>query len=112
MQISISGQHLDVTTALKDHVNEKLEKVIRHFDHVTQAQVVLHIEKGDHIAEANIHTKGASIHATGRASGMYAAIDTMASKLDRQVLKHKEKVTNHHQDEGGLKAQPPEAAAV
>ena len=80
MQISISGQRLDVTQALRDHVNEKLDKIIRHFDHVTNAQVVLHLENGTHIAEANIHIKGASLHATGQAEDMYAAIDSMTGK--------------------------------
>ncbi len=103
MQVSISGQHLDITDALRAHVNEKMEKIIRHFDHVTHAQVVLHVEKDQNIAEANIHTKGASIHSTGSAGNMYAAIDAMTSKLDRQVLKHKDKMTSHHRAEGGLK---------
>ncbi len=104
MQISISGQQLEVTQALRDHVNEKLDKIIRHFDHVTNAQVVLHLENGTHKAEANIHIKGASLHATGKAGDMYAAIDSMSSKLDRQVLKHKDKMTDHHQAEGGVSA--------
>lgn len=103
MQISISGQHLDITDALRNHVDEKMEKIIRHFDHVTNAQVVLHVENGSNIAEANIHATGASIHSTGSADNMYAAIDAMISKLDRQVLKHKSKMTDHHQSEGGLK---------
>lgn len=103
MQISISGQHLDITDALREHVNEKMEKIIRHFDHVSNAQVVLQVEKGKNIAEANIHTKGASIHSTGAAEDMYAAIDAMMAKLDRQVLKHKSKLTDHHQSDGGLK---------
>jgi len=103
MQISISGQHMDITDALKQYVSEKMEKIIRHFDHVTNAQVVLHVEKEDNLAEANIHTKGASIHATGTANDMYAAIDDMISKLDRQVLKHKAKLNDHHRAEGGLK---------
>jgi putative sigma-54 modulation protein len=103
MQVSISGQHMDMTDALKQHVSEKMDKIIRHFDHVTNAQVVLHVEKEDHFAEANIHAKGASIHATGVASDMYAAIDDMIAKLDRQVLKHKAKINDHHRAEGGLK---------
>ena len=103
MQVSISGQHMDMTDALKQHVSEKMDKIIRHFDHVTNAQVVLHVEKEDHLAEANIHAKGASIHATGMASDMYSAIDDMIAKLDRQVLKHKAKINDHHRAEGGLK---------
>ncbi|MEE9446321.1 MAG: ribosome-associated translation inhibitor RaiA [Arenicellales bacterium] len=103
MQISISGQHLDITEALRAHVKERMDKIIQHFDHVTNAQVVLHIEKETNFAEANIHTKGASIHATGDAENMYAAIDLMSAKLDRQVLKHKAKLTDHHRSDGGLK---------
>ncbi len=95
MQIAISGQHLEVTSSLKSHVESKLEKIINHFDHLTQANVVLHIEKEDHMAEVNLHAKGTSIHATGLAENMYAAIDSMAQKLDRQVLKHKAKLTRH-----------------
>ncbi len=100
MQIAISGQHLEVTASLKQYVEEKLEKIIHHFDHLTGAQVVLHIEKESHMAEANLHAKGTSIHATGLAENMYAAIDSMTQKLDRQVLKHKEKLTNHRQAMG------------
>lgn len=103
MKVSISGKHMDITDALRAHVNEKMEKIIRHFDHVTNAQVVLCVEKGQNTAEANIHTKGASIHSTGVADDMYSAIDTMTTKLDRQVLKHKAKLMDHHQSEGGLK---------
>jgi putative sigma-54 modulation protein len=103
MQVSISGQHMDITDTLKQYVSEKMDKIIRHFDYVTNAQVVLHVEKENHLAEANIHAKGASIHATGAASDMYAAIDNMIAKLDRQVLKHKEKINDHHRAEGGLK---------
>ena len=103
MQVSISGQHMDITSALREYVNEKMEKIIRHFDHVTNAQVVLHVEKDDHVCEVNIHTKGASIQATGTSEDMYAAIDDMISKLDRQVLKHKAKLNDHHRAEGGLK---------
>lgn len=102
MKVSISGLHMDITDALRQHVNEKMEKIVRHFDHLTNAQVVLSVEKEQNIAEANIHTKGASMHSKGVADDMYAAIDSMTAKLDRQVLKHKAKLTDHHQAEGGL----------
>jgi putative sigma-54 modulation protein len=98
MQISISGQHLDVTPALREHVEEKLDKIIRHFDHMTNTHVVLQVEKNRHKAEANISARGVQFHAAAEAADMYAAIDAMTSKLDRQVLKHKEKVSDHHVD--------------
>ncbi len=96
MQISISGQHMDVTPALREHVEEKLDKIIRHFDNLTDTHVVLQVEKNRHRAEANINARGVRIHATAEADDMYAAIDAMTSKLDRQVLKHKDKISNHH----------------
>ena len=99
MQISISGQHLDVTPALREHVEEKLEKIIRHFDHVTNTHVVLQVEKNRHKAEATINARGTQFHAAGEADDMYAAIDLMTGKLDRQVLKHKDKVSSHHAEE-------------
>ncbi|MXZ81124.1 MAG: ribosome-associated translation inhibitor RaiA [Gammaproteobacteria bacterium] len=103
MQVSISGHQLDITESLHNHVSEKVEKIIRHFDHVTNTHVVLHVEKTRHIAEATINAKGAMIHASSTAEDMYTAIDSMAHKLDRQVLKHKEKITDHHRNDSGLK---------
>jgi putative sigma-54 modulation protein len=99
MQISITGQHMDVTPALHDHVSDKIEKIVRHFDHVTNTHVVLNVEKTRHMAEATINAKGATIHASSTADDMYAAIDSMIGKLDRQVIKHKEKITDHHRNE-------------
>ena len=106
MQISISGQHMDITESLHNHVSEKVEKITRHFDHVTNTNVVLLVEKNRHIAEATINTKGAMIHASSTSDDMYAAIDSMVNKLDRQVIKHKEKMTDHHRNEETIKQIP------
>ncbi len=103
MQLSISGQGMEITPALHDHVAEKVAKIARHFDHVTSSNVVLHVEKNRHRAEATINTKGATLHATATAANMYAAIDSMAGKLDRQVIKHKEKRADHHRHDESLK---------
>ncbi|MGI9310391.1 MAG: ribosome hibernation-promoting factor, HPF/YfiA family [bacterium] len=103
MQLSISGQHMEITPALHDHVAGKVEKIMRHFDHVTRTDVVLHVEKTRHMAEATINAKGATLHASGIADDMYAAIDSMVGKLDRQVIKHKEKLADHHRSDGSLK---------
>ena len=106
MQISITGQHMDITESLHNHVSEKVEKISRHFDHVTNTNVVLLVEKTRHIAEATVNTKGAMIHASSTADDMYSAIDAMAHKLDRQVIKHKEKLTNHHKNQDSIKQIP------
>lgn len=106
MQIAISGQHLDITEALHSHVSEKVEKIVRHFDHLTNTNVVLQVEKTRHMAEATINTKGATLHASSTSDNMYTAIDLLMEKLDRQVIKHKEKLTDHHRKESSIKSVP------
>ena len=97
MQISISGHHLDLTDSLSEYINHKFEKLERHYDHITQVHVVLSVAKLEHLAEATAHVTGAELFATATAGDMYASIDALVDKLDRQVIKHKEKtVARHH----------------
>jgi len=105
MQIIISGQNIDITEPLKTHIEEKFSKINNHFDHVTTTNVVLNVEKNRHSAESNIQAKGASFHASAESDDMYTAIDMLLVKLDRQVLRHKEKKTDHHRGENSLKTQ-------
>ena len=95
MQISVTGHHLDVTEALKSYVETKFEKLERHFDHVTDVHVILSVEKVNQKAEATVQVSGAKLFAEDHQEDMYAAIDGLIDKLDRQIKKHKEKVTNH-----------------
>ena len=95
MQINISGHHVEVTQALKDYVQSKVDKLERHFEYITNVQVTLTVEKLMQKAEATIHASGAELHANADDENMYAAIDGLADKLDRQLLKHKEKMNNH-----------------
>jgi putative sigma-54 modulation protein len=96
MQFNISGHHVEVTDALRDYVGDKFKRIERHFDNVTDVQCILTVEKLEHKAEATIHVSGATLFADAVEDNMYAAIDALADKLDRQVRKHKEKVTDHH----------------
>lgn len=91
MQLNITGHHVDLTDSLKEYVSTKLEKLERHFDHISNVQVTLSVQKLRQIAEATLHISGADIHATAEQEDMYAAIDQLIDKLDRQILKHKEK---------------------
>ena len=91
MQITISGHHVDVTSALKDFINSKLEKLERHFDQISSIKVVLNVEKQRQMADASIHIAGADVVANAEHEDMYAAIDLLTDKLDRQLIKHKEK---------------------
>jgi putative sigma-54 modulation protein len=95
MHISIDGHHVEVTAALHDYIRGKLARIERHFDHVVDVHVVLAVEKQRHRAEATVHVAGNNIHAHSEDDDMYAAIDALLDKLDRQVKKHKEKLTNH-----------------
>lgn len=96
MQLSISGHHVDVTDALKNYTSEKLAKLERHFDNITNVHVVLTVEKVKQRAEATMHVSGAELFADADSDDMYAAIDAMTDKLDRQILKHKEKLVSRH----------------
>ena len=95
MQMSISGHHLDVTPPLREYVTHKLDKLSRHFDNITNTHVTLTVDKLQQKAEANVHVGGATLFANSVDKDMYAAIDTLSDKLDRQLLKHKEKMRAH-----------------
>ncbi|MBT8135799.1 MAG: ribosome-associated translation inhibitor RaiA [Gammaproteobacteria bacterium] len=96
MHPTITGHHVDVTPALRDRVATKMERLKRHFDHVNDIHVTLSVEKQRHQAEATVNVSGAKLHASSVESDMYAAIDSLTDKLDRQIRKHKEKMTDHH----------------
>jgi putative sigma-54 modulation protein len=92
MQINVSGHHVEVTHALREYVHTKFDRLQRHFDQITTTDVTLVVEKLSQKAEANVRVSGADIFAQSESEDMYAAIDTLADKLDRQLIKHKEKI--------------------
>lgn len=96
MQLTLTGHHMEVSDALKDYVGSKLERIGRHFEHVTNVHCVLTVEKLRHRAEATVQVTGGTIFADAIEEDMYAAIDGLVDKLDRQVKKYKEKLTDHH----------------
>lgn len=100
MQLSISGRHIDVTDALKDYVTGKVTKLERHYDHITNIHVVLSVDKLDQKAEATAHVSGAELFADAVSQDLYAAVDMLVDKLDRQVIKHKEKLIDRHHGRG------------
>lgn len=91
MQLNITGHHVDVSPAVRRHVSSKFARIERHFDHVIDVHCILSKEKLSHRAEATVHLEGGTLHADAVAEGMYAAVDGLIDKLDRQVKKHKEK---------------------
>ena len=92
MNLNISGHHLEVTPALRSYVQSKLGRVTRHFDHVIDAHVILTANKVKQKAEVTLHVRGKDLHCESEEVDLYAAIDLLADKLDRQVLKYKDKL--------------------
>ena len=97
MQVNISGHQLDVTDAMRDYVGEKLGRLERHFDKITNVQVIMQVEKLKQQIEATLHVAGREVVANAEHEDMYAAIDLLTDKLDRQLIKHKEKQLDHKQ---------------
>jgi ribosome hibernation promoting factor len=89
MNLNLSGHHLEITPALRSYVQGKLARITRHFDHVIDAHVVLSVDKLRQKAEVTLHVRGKDIHCACEEQDLYAAIDLVADKLDRQVLKYK-----------------------
>lgn len=95
MQINLSGHHVEITDSLREYVDTKFTKLERHFDHINNVYVILNVEKLNQKAEATMHLDGGEVFATSEHSDMYAAIDSLIDKLDRQVIKYKEKIKRH-----------------
>ena len=92
MNLNVSGHHVEVTPAIRSYVRTKLERVTRHFDHVIDAHVILTVDKLRQRAEATLHVAGKDLHCESEQEDLYAAIDLLADKLDRQVLRYKDKL--------------------
>ncbi|MFC1778035.1 ribosome hibernation-promoting factor, HPF/YfiA family [Pseudomonadota bacterium] len=95
MQIDITGHHVDVTPALRAYTTEKMQKLARHFDQVNSIHVILNVEKLQQQAEATVNAAGRTLFATQTATDMYASIDGLVDKLDRQVRRYKDRITDH-----------------
>ena len=96
MNIQISGQHLEITQTIKEHIHKKFSRLKKHFENMVDIHIVLKVEKSDHVAEATIHIRHQHIAATANSEDMYKTINLLVDKLDRQLVKYKEKITNHN----------------
>lgn len=115
MNLTISGHHLELTPAIREYVETKLERIKRHFDHVIDVAVILAVEKlpekeKRQKAEINLRLRGKDIHVESIAEDLYAAIDALIDKLDRQVLKYKTKIQDHQHE--AIKRIPEQSAPV
>ncbi|HVE50452.1 MAG TPA: ribosome-associated translation inhibitor RaiA [Casimicrobiaceae bacterium] len=103
MNLTLTGHHLVISPAIRAYVEDKIGRITHHFDHVIDVTVVLCVEKLQRKAEANVHVSGRDLHAEATDTDMYAAIDALADKLDRMVVKHKEMLSSHRAENGGVK---------
>jgi putative sigma-54 modulation protein len=95
MQLSVTGHHIDVTDSMRNYVSEKFQKLERHFDQVIDVHVILTVEKLEQKAESTVQVNGAKLYAEDVQADMYSAIDGLIDKLDRQIIRHKEKLSDH-----------------
>ena len=112
MRVSIAARHLDMTDAIRSHVESRLDKVRHHFDRVIDVDVVLSVEKHRHTAEVTVHANGVRIHGRDTSTDMYASVDTAIGKIDRQILKFKDRKHRFQPKEGKVAVVAPEALEV
>lgn len=99
MNLNLTGHNVEITPALRDYVNSKLARITRHFDNVIDISMILSVEKLKQKAEANVHIRGKNIFVEAADADMYASLDSLADKLDRQLLRHKEKNESYRHDD-------------
>ena len=104
MRIDISGHQMDITQALREYAQDKLGRLAKHFEQHLDTRMILSVDKLEHKAEATIHTPGKTLYADALAPDMYAAIDLLSDKLDRLVIKQKEKTKDHHRGESAARS--------
>ena len=98
MNLNVTGHHLEITQPMRDYLGSKLERLTRHFDHVIDVNVILTVERLQRKVEATVHVRGRDLFAVSQDEDMYAAIDSLIDKLDRQIVKHKEKLKSGRSD--------------
>ena len=103
MNLHLTGHHLEITPAIRDYVSSKLQRITHHFDHVIEVNVILTVEKLQRRIEASVHVRGKDIFCESADADMYAAIDGLVDKLDRAIIKHKERSLEHRHDGAALK---------
>lgn len=101
MNLQLTGHHLEITPAIREYATSKFSKIKRHFDNVIDVNIILSVEKLKQKAEATVHISGKDVFVECEDENLYAAIDALVDRLDRQVLKHKEKMSDRRHDESG-----------
>jgi putative sigma-54 modulation protein len=103
MNLHLTGHHLEITPPIRDYISGKLARITHHFDHLIDVNVILSVEKLRHRIEANVRVRGKDIFCENADADMYAAIDGLVDKLDRTIIKHKEKSLERRHEGATLK---------
>ena len=105
MNLQLTGHQLEITPAIRSYVTSKLERITRHFDQVIEVNVILSVDKLQQRIEANVHLRGRDIFCESVDQDMYAAIDGLVDKLDRQIIRHKERTADRRHNNGAARQQ-------
>lgn len=108
MNLHLTGHHLEITPPIREYMASKLQRITNHFDHVIDVNVIMSVVKLNQKVEANVHVRGKDIFCESTNADMYAAIDGLIDKLDRAIIKHKEKYISHRHDSASIKPQDAE----
>ena len=103
MNLNLTGHHVEITPPIRDYVASKLKRITHHFDHLIEVNMILSVEKLRHRIEANVHLRGKDVFCEHADTDMYAAIDGLVDKLDRTLMRHKEKSLERRHDGAPLK---------
>jgi putative sigma-54 modulation protein len=99
MELTVTGRQVEVTAPMREYVKSKFDRLARHFDQLLSVHVILGVEKLAQCAEATLNVSGKTLHAEAEGKDAYAAIDGLVDKLDGQIKRHKERLTDHHRGE-------------
>jgi putative sigma-54 modulation protein len=103
MNLNLTGHHVEITPPIRDYVASKLKRITHHFDHLIEVNMILSVEKLRHRIEANVHLRGKDVFCEHADADMYAAIDGLVDKLDRALMRHKEKSLERRHDGAPIK---------
>jgi len=95
MKVTVTGRHMELSDALRNYIENGLQKLEAHFDKLTDANVVLDVQKHRHMAEVTLNANGVRIHGREVSADMYASVDSVINKLDKQVRKYRERINRH-----------------
>lgn len=91
MKLTVTGKNIEITDAIHDHLNQKMEKALKLLQDHADVHVVLATEKHRHFAEITVKTKGFSLNSKDETNDLYLSMDNVLEKIEKQMRKHKDR---------------------